>query len=347
MKVDPVRVVLSVSIWFLIMVAGSGYYIWQWMNTPHKVAPEHQSFTIERGASLYAVANELHEKQLIRWPRAWVFYARIKDLASIKAGEYKLSEKESPLSLLSRFQEGDVKQYRITLVEGLAFKKILENLHNHDRIESVLKGKNHEEILKILDLPGDVKHPEGWFFPETYQFTSGDSDVDILRRAHRKMVNVLDFEWKNRDSDLPYKTPYEALIMASIVEKETGAAFERKQIAGVFVRRLKKKMRLQTDPTIIYGLGDSYDGDIKRVHLKQKTPYNTYVIDGLPPTPIASPGQHAINAALNPDSGKTLYFVARGDGTHHFSKTLKEHNRAVNRYQKKPRENYRSSPQAN
>lgn len=343
MKVDPIRVILSLSVWFLFMVAGSGYYIWLWMNTPFSIAKEHRSFTIARGESLYGVAYDLRQRNMLRWSRAWVFYARMTDMAAIKAGEYKLSEKESPLSLLARFQSGDVKQYRITLVEGLTFKKFLENLHNHQGVQATLKGKSQKQILQILNL--DIQHPEGWFFPDTYQFSRDDSDVDILLRANQRMRQVLDEEWRNRESGLPLKSPYEALILASIVEKETGAAIERQQIAGVFVRRLKKKMRLQTDPTIIYGLGAAYDGNIRKSDLTKHTPYNTYLIKGLPPTPIANPGQHAIHATLNPDTGKTLYFVAKGDGTHYFSKTFKEHKKAVKKYQLSRKKDYRSSPE--
>jgi len=231
----------------------------------------------------------------------------------------------------------------VTLVEGLTFKNFLETLSKQEKIDIALTDKSFAEIKNFLKL--DIEHPEGWFYPDTYQYVSGISDADILLQAHKRMQRVLAEEWEKRAKDLPYKTAYEALIMASIIEKETGVAYERPEIAGVFVRRLQKGMRLQTDPTIIYGLGDSYKGNIRRKHLRQPTPYNTYVINGLPPTPIAMPARAAINAALNPAPGKTLFFVAKGDGSHQFSETLAQHNKAVQKYQIKNRvKEYRSAP---
>jgi UPF0755 protein len=185
---------------------------------------------------------------------------------------------------------------------------------------------------------------EGWFFPDTYTYVSGMKISDVLRQAHSRMRTILDEEWQKRAADLPYKNPYEALVMASIVEKETGAAHERKQIAGVFIRRMKTGMKLQTDPTVIYGLGKNFTGDLKRSHLKEYTPWNTYVIDGLPPTPIAWPSRAAINAALNPASGTAVFFVAKGDGTHVFSETMEQHQSAINEYQLRRKANYQSSP---
>ena len=182
------------------------------------------------------------------------------------------------------------------------------------------------------------------FYPDTYQFTAGDSDLDILIRAHKIMRGTLHSQWQRREKNLPYKSAYDALIIASIVEKETGAAFERKQISGVFVRRIKEKMRLQTDPTVIYGMGDNYNGNLTRKDLRTYTPYNTYMINSMPPTPIAMPGELAINAALHPQKGKSLYFVAKGDGTHKFSNSLVEHLAAVKKFQLKRRKNYKSSP---
>ena len=232
---------------------------------------------------------------------------------------------------------------QVTLVEGWTYAQALAALHSHPRLSAILAGLDTEQQLAAMAI--EVSHPEGWFFPDTYRFTAGMSDADILRRAHQRMRQVLAEEWEARSPDLPYEDAYQALIMASIVERETGQPSEREQIAGVFVRRLRSNMRLQTDPTIIYGLGSDFDGNIRRRHLRQATPYNTYVIRGLPPTPIALPGREAIRAALHPDDSQALYFVAKGDGSHQFSNTLEEHNKAVRHYQITQRnKNYRSAP---
>jgi len=344
MNVSLVRVVLAVTAWLLLMMGASGYYLWNWLQSPQPVVLEDKVYVIERGSSLHSVAADLQEKGLMRWPKFWVLYGRLVNLSKIKAGEYRLAQKESPISLLARFQTGESIQYQITLVEGRTLKEFLQTLHNHQKLESKLVGLNYEQIVQALGLSLD--HPEGYFFPDTYHFVKGDSDIDILLRAHVRMNEVLHQEWVNREEGLPYSTAYEALIMASIIEKETGVAFERKQIAGVFVRRLEKKMRLQTDPTVIYGMGENYSGNLRRKDLKSPTPYNTYTRHGLPPTPIAMPGKDAIRAALHPASGSSLYFVAKGDGSHYFSSSLEEHEDAVRRFQKNRRQDYRSTPSA-
>lgn len=336
------KIIFVLSLWFLVTTALTGEYFWRWINTAHTVTTENAVYNIPAGASLYRVAHDLHEKKLLRWPRVWVWYARLMNESDIKAGEYRLAEKESPISLLSRFQMGKTIQYQITLVEGLTAKDFLQTLHNHRQIQPMLSMPQDIVDLRIEGI--EEPFLEGWFFPDTYQFTRGDSDRSILLRAYKKMQDVLMHEWDQRAKDLPYDSPYEALIMASIVEKETGVAHEREEIAGVFVRRLNSGMRLQTDPTVIYGMGNNYNGNITRKDLKTPTRYNTYTIKGLPPTPIAMPGKEAIHAALNPDSSDSLYFVARGDGTHYFSKTLEEHNRAVTKFQKQRVIDYRSSP---
>lgn len=342
MTVNPVRIILALVVWMLLMTGAVGYYAWHWLRTPQPVNLPDHLFIIEKGSSLFSVATELESQGMMRWPRVWIAYGRMMNLSKIKAGEYRLAEKESPISLLARFQTGEQIQYQITLVEGRTFKEFLETLHSHDKLEKVLVGKSEQQMLDALGL--SISHLEGYFFPDTYQFVRGDRDIDILLRAHLKMNEVLHQEWVNRADGLPYRHAYDALIMASIVEKETGAAFERKQIAGVFVRRLENNMRLQTDPTVIYGMGDQYQGNLRRADLKNPTPYNTYTIHGLPPTPIAMPGKEAIHAALHPASGDELYFVAKGDGTHYFSATLDEHEQAVARFQKQRRKDYRSSP---
>lgn len=337
-----VRIFIALFILCLLCAAGVGYFSWQWLNEPQKIANEHRLVTIQRGETLHGLAKNLSEKGMLRWPKLWLAYAKYSKTGSIKAGEFMLAETESPISLLRRFQSSEVIQYQLTLVEGKTFNEVLAAIQAHEKIEKTL-----DLPLPIdAELDGfDVGHLEGWLFPDTYNFTAGASDLSIIQRAHERMKAVLALEWQNRDEDLPYANEYEALIMASIVEKETGAAFERGEIAGVFVRRLQKNMRLQTDPTVIYGMGELYDGNIRRADLKRPTPYNTYVIKGLPPTPIALPGREAIHAALHPKPGDTLYFVARGDGTHHFSKTIDEHNQAVDRYQRKRVKNYRSTIQ--
>ncbi len=299
------------------------------------------SYTIKSGASLSSVANELHQHGFMEHPRYWVWYARWEGYADkIKAGEYAIAPQMTPRQLLALFVSGKVIDYTLTIPEGWTFRQMLKALHQHDKIKKTLLDGNgklldNAAIMTRLELPG--KHPEGMFYPDTYHFTNNTTDVAVLQRAFKQMQQHLDDEWQNRAPNLPYKNSYEALIMASIIEKETAAPEEREQIAGVFVRRLNKRMRLQTDPTVIYGLGESFDGNIRKRDLRAMNPYNTYKIKGLPPTPIALPGGDSIYAALHPAAGKTLYFVSRGDGTHKFSETNEAHNAAVRKYQLKKR----------
>ncbi len=343
MTVNPLRISISIFLWLVVMLGITGFYLWSWLQTPHHIPREAQELVVVRGDSLTGVGHRLHDADIIRWPDVWAYYARLFEPEPIKAGEYKLPDQASPLDILRQLQVGEVVTYPVTFVEGRTFADILEVLHKLPNIEHKLAGLTREEIMTALDL--DIEHPEGWFFPDTYHYIAGDSDVSILRHAYRRMSRLLALEWRARAVGLPYKNSYEALIMASIVEKETGVAHERDEIAGVFVRRLKKGMRLQTDPTVIYGLGLKYDGNLQRSDLTAPTPYNTYTNHGLPPTPIALPGRETIHAALHPKEGDALYFVARGDGSHYFSATLDEHVDAVRRYQKSGRrEDYRSSP---
>ena len=260
----------------------------------------------------------------------------------LHAGEYQLSPEMTVAQLLEKWRSGDVVQYRVTLVEGWNFRQVRAALAQHDKLEQTLGDVSNSELMRQLDLAN--VHPEGRFFPDTYSFVRGQSDLDILRQAQQRLEKVLAEEWAQRAENLPYTTPDEALVMASIIEKETGVAHEREEIAGVFIRRLAIGMLLQTDPTVIYGMGEDYRGKITRADLRKPTPYNTYVISGLPPTPIAMVGREAIYAALHPKAGKSLYFVARGDGSHVFSNSLAEHNKAVREYQIKRRADYRSSP---
>lgn len=289
-------------------------------------------FTIDPGTPVLRVAERLADRGLIDRPLYFRATARFTgDARRIKAGEYVIERGMTPYRILGKFVRGDVKEYQFTIIPGWTFDEMLSALRGHEAIEQTLKGLSPEAIMAELGYP--EQHPEGRFFPDTYQFTRGRADRDLLARAYERMQTVLAEEWKNRTEGLPLDTPYEALILASIVERETGVPEERARIAGVFVERLERGMRLQTDPTVIYGMGDEYEGDIRYSDLREDTPYNTYTREGLTPTPIAMPSRAAIHAALHPDRRGELYFVATGDGRHVFSKTLEEHNRAVVKYQ--------------
>ena len=291
-------------------------------------------YTIEPGKSLTAVAYELQRKNILAHPRYLLWSARWQGKANqIKVGEYAFAPGTTVAQMLDKFIRGDVIQYPLTIIEGWTFRQLLQYMAGLDGLVHTLADVDPQTIMERLDKPGE--HPEGRFFPDTYYYTRGMSDVQILKRAYQAMEHFLAQAWQARATGLPYATPYEALIMASIIEKETAVAEERGQIAGVFVRRLQKRMRLQTDPTVIYGIGERFDGNLRHRDLKTDTPYNTYKRQGLPPSPIAMPGGDSIVAALHPSEGDTLYFVARGDGTHYFSATIAEHNRAVRKYQLK------------
>ena len=293
-------------------------------------------YSIKSGSSLSAVIYDLANKKIIKAPRYLLWYARLNGLSSkMKTGDYRLSKGLTNEDFLNNIFTGKVIQYSFAVIEGWSFKQLLEKLNEHPHIQHTISNMTEKEIMFKLNLDGI--HHEGQFLPDTYHFPKQLSDIEFLKRAHTSMQAALKNEWDNRAEHLIYKNPYEALIMASIVEKETGLASEREQIAGVFVRRLEKRMRLQTDPTVIYGMGDKYKGNIRKRDLLRDTPYNTYRRRGLPPTPIALPGRDAIYAALHPAQGKSLYFVARGDGSHQFSDTLKDHNKAVIKYQLKGR----------
>ena len=236
----------------------------------------------------------------------------------------------SGMQVLDKLASAEGVTYSVTIPEGWTFQQMRAALAEAEKLAHASAEMSDDEIMTALGHEGE--HPEGRFFPDTYTYHKGVEDLEILRQANQSMEALLEEVWADRAEDLPIDTPYEALIMASLIERETGAPEERRQIAGVFKRRLERGMRLQTDPTVIYGMGDRFEGNITRADLREATPYNTYVIDGLPPTPIALPGRAALEAAVDPQEGDTLYFVAKGDGTHHFSRTLREHNNAVNRY---------------
>lgn len=309
------------------------------------VLAEERLLEVPAGSTPTGLLSRLEDEGVLEgslWLRLyWRFNLDGKGLHS---GEYRLTPGQTAGDLLDQWQRGDVVQYSLTLVEGWTFRQLRTALAAQERLGQTLADLDDAAVMQRLGLDG--QHPEGRFFPDTYRYVRGMSDSDLLRQAHEKLTRVLDEEWQQRAEGLPYREPYQALIMASLVEKETGAAHERGEIAGVFIRRLRLGMLLQTDPTVIYGLGERYTGNLTRAHLREPTPYNTYTNPGLPPTPIAMVGREAIRAALNPRAGDSLYFVARGDGTHVFSRSLDEHNRAVREYQLKRRADYRSSPAA-
>ncbi len=304
---------------------------------------EERLLDVPVGATPGGVLNRLQSEGVLHdafWLRQyWRFNLANQPLHS---GEYRLTPGLKVIDMLGLWRKGEVVQYSLTLVEGWSFRQVRAALARETRLEQNLDGLSDAEVMKRLGQPG--LNPEGRFFPDTYRYVGGMSDLDLLKQAHTRLETVLAEEWQERAEGLPYKEPYDALIMASIIEKETGVPEERGAIAGVFVRRLKIGMRLQTDPTVIFGMGERYNGKITRADLLDPTPYNTYAIDGMPPTPIALVGREAIHAALHPAAGKSLYFVARGDGSHVFSDTLEAHNRAVREYQLKRRADYRSSP---
>jgi UPF0755 protein len=315
----------------IVLLAAGGYGAW-YLATPLAVAQLPVEVEIPRGASL-RVAVERLEKAGIR-VRANQFellaraFGRGRDL---KAGNYQFSAAMTPIELLEKLTRGDVTQAEVRLIEGWTFAQFRAALDQSPDLRHDTKGLDDAQVLERLK--ATEKHPEGLFFPDTYLFGKGSSDLAVLRRAYRAMTRHLKEEWETRDTTTPYKTPYEALTMASIIEKETGQAGERDMIGGVLVNRLRIGMRLQVDPTIIYGLGATFDGNLKRSHLTEDGPYNTYMRAGLPPTPIAMPGLASLRSAMRPGKTDAMYYVSKGDGSSQFSRTLDEHNRAVTKYQ--------------
>ncbi len=324
----------------ILVLGGSFAFAWVMMSlnsfseNPILLPETGIAYELQPGTSLSAVAKDLEQRGYLQSAFYFQLMARLDGQASnIKAGEYHLQAGLTPKSLLALLVSGQVVSHTLTLVEGWNFQQVLAAISGHEALKKTLVGLSDEEIMARLGSPD--MHPEGRFLPDTYHFPKGTTDLDFLKRAQRAMEQLLAREWAEREPDLPLTTPYEALILASIVEKETGQAAERPEIAGVFIRRLKKGMLLQTDPTVIYGMGPSFDGNIRRSDLRQDTPYNTYVHRGLPPTPISMPGADALHAVLHPAKGSSLYFVAKGNGWHYFSDTLAEHNKAVRKYQLK------------
>jgi UPF0755 protein len=314
----------------LLATAGAAYYAYRPMQLP--ATPF--EFELKQGANLKGMAHQLSQAGLLEHEWAFVWLTRLLGKSSeIKAGYYALQRPVSPMELLEIFHRGEVVQRNLSIIEGWTFKQFRAALNANPDLQHVTLDLTDAEILQRIG--ATETHPEGLFFPDTYRFAAGSRDLVIFERAYKNMQSRLNAAWELRDHDLPLQTPYQALILASIVEKETGTPSDRHMIAAVFINRLRKGMRLQTDPTVIYGLGDKFDGNLRKRDLLADTPYNTYTRHGLTPTPISLPGHAALHAALHPAQTDALYFVARGDGSSHFSSSLIAHNRAVDQFQKR------------
>ncbi|MFC3339003.1 endolytic transglycosylase MltG [Paracandidimonas soli] len=304
---------------------------WYWSRQPVAMPAERVDYIIESGAGVRAVARTMRREGIDIHEDAFVALARVTGLHTrLQAGAYEAVRGDSPMALLERMASGDMLQTRLTFVEGWTYQRMREALRNDPNVRQTLDGVTDAELIGRLGIQADSL--EGMFYPDTYVFVPGSTDFDLLRRAHHAQKELLEGLWQERAPDLPLKTPYEALILASIVEKETGHGEDRARVAGVFINRLKARMLLQTDPTVIYGMGEAYQGRIRKRDLTTDTPWNTYTRPGLPPTPIANPGKAALLATLQPETHRYYYFVSRGDGTSEFSQNLAEHNRAVSKY---------------
>lgn len=309
-----------------------GGFFW-WSQQAIALPGKDVEFRVPPGSSLRAAARQINAAGIPMQAELFVLLARWQGSSgAIKAGTYATSAGETPLSLLEKLATGQVSQASVTLVDGLTFRQFRARLDAHPALKHDSKGLSEAEIIRRLNLP--LNSLEGRLFPDTYLFDKESSDLELIARAVYAMQRRLDEAWQLRPPGLPYRSPDEALVMASIIEKETGREEDRMHVAAVFINRLRIGMRLQTDPSVIYGLGESFDGNLRKIHLQTDTPYNTYTRAGLPPTPIAMPGLAALRSTFAPAVSDALYFVARGDGSSQFSRTLDEHNRAVNRYQR-------------
>lgn len=327
------RAVLATALAGVVLFCGA----FAWYATAElSTAPLPLQFDLRPGSSLRGAAKQMKRAGVLQHARPFVAMARLLgEAGNIKAGNYELNEPVTPYRLLRKITAGEVTQVAIKFVEGWTFREMRIALDNHPDIAHATRGLADDEILRRLSV--EEASPEGLFFPDTYHFAKGSSDLRVLRRAYRLMQSYLQKHWAARSPDLPLKTPYEALILASIIEKETGKGEERGLVAAVFLNRLSKRMLLQADPTVIYGLGNAFDGNLRKRDLLTDTPHNTYVRVGLPPSPIAMPGLQSLAAALRAPESDVLYFVSRGDGSSHFSRTLGEHERAVTKYQRSGR----------
>lgn len=316
----------------LLALASSAWLYW-FATQPLNMGVLPKTFSITPGTSLHGLAVQLEKSRIVSAPLSFRILGRILNKSTgLKAGVYEITHPLTPIQLFDKIERGDVAQAAVQFIEGWNIREVRATLRQQDRLQHLSETMSDTALLAAVG--ATESHLEGLFFPDTYFFAPHSTDIEILRRAYRAQHDKVAAEWKNKAEGLPYRTPYEALIMASIIEKETGVEEERPRIAAVFINRLNQGMRLQTDPTVIYGLGTHFDGNLRKEDLQRDTPYNSYTRSGLPPTPIAMPGAAALHAALHPDSTDALYFVSRGNGTHIFSSTLEAHNRAVRRYQK-------------
>jgi UPF0755 protein len=318
---------------FFAALAVAGYGAW-YVMTPLAAAQLPLEIDIPPGTGFRATVDLLEKSGIRVKRREFELLARaLGQVRKLKAGSYELDEPVTPLELLDKLTRGDVAQAEVRLIEGWTFAQFRAALNASADLRHDTAGL--DDVKLLAQLQAAEPHPEGLFFPDTYLFAKGSSDVAVLRRAYRAMQRQLKTEWEARAPDLPYRSAYDALIMASIIEKETGLESDRDQIGGALVNRLRIGMRLQVDPSVIYGLGSAFDGNLKKSHLLEDGPYNTYTRAGLPPTPIAMPGRASLRSAMHPAKTDALYYVSRGDGSSHFSRNLSEHNRAVNKYQLK------------
>lgn len=327
------RFLLKLFLLFFLIAGSGAAWLWHFTWQPLLFDDTPHTFVLKPGSNIHTISHQLVEENILKEPWSFWVMARLSGKASdIKAGNYQFTSGMTPFRIFEMMSNGDVTQQGVTFIEGWTFSQMREELNRSEGLEHVSMALTDGQIMERVGA-GET-HPEGLFFPDTYYFTGGMSDIDILKRAYQAMQGKLQTAWEQRAEGLPYQAPYQALIMASIVEKETGKASERPLIAKVFLNRLKIGMRLQTDPTVIYGMGEKFDGNLHKQDLLNDTPYNTYTREGLPPTPIAMPGMASIEAALNPvQESKALYFVSKGDGSHVFSNSLEEHNRAVAHFQ--------------
>lgn len=330
-----IRTIKTFFLIILVLLITATFVAWthyqSFVDSPVNITGGKTVFAIESGSSINKVARQLMDQGIIEDPVMFKLLARLTNQSDkIKAGEFELTQGMTASDVLKRFVSGKTLQYQFSLVEGKTFKDIVAKIKQSPNLVQTLSDDDYQNIMQKLG--SEAVHPEGWFYPDTYNFPRNTTDLQFLQRAHQKMKDFLETEWAKREPNKHITTPYQALILASIVEKETGVPEERPLIAGVFYNRLEKGMMLQTDPTVIYGMGERYQGNIRKSDLKRDTPYNTYTRTGLTPTPIAIPSLDAIRAVLDPATTDAYYFVAKGGGAHHFSKTYAEHRKAVVKY---------------